>query len=211
MSQIGFMTSIGLVVKVPILLHSLADSLAEVNFDHLPLGFHPFLLAVLDDGVTHQLTSSLVPSYALDWWRHHSKPAADNIMGIDTLDQCLDHHQQYFTESDSPAAIPVPVPIPIPIPIPVPIPIGTPTPAPDCQSCINLWGLVDDMLHEACSTLQFVDSCQTSADAVLNNNVRKAAGLHQLHELDLLKELQAEPQALAMGYKPPQCAGQSSR
>jgi len=201
MSQIGFATSIGLVFEVPILLRSLAESLAEVNFDHLPLGFHPSLLAVLDDGVAPQLTSSLVPSYALDWWRHRSEPAADNIMGIDTLDQCLDHHKQYFTESDSPAAASEAVPVPVPVP----------APAPDCQSCINLRGLVNDMLHEACSTLQFVDSCQSSADAALNANVRKAAGLHQLHELALLKELQAEPQALATGSKPPQRAGQSSR
>ena len=35
MSQISFTTSIGLVFEVPILLHSLADSLAEVNLDHL--------------------------------------------------------------------------------------------------------------------------------------------------------------------------------
>jgi hypothetical protein len=103
MSQIGLATSIGLVFEVPILLCSLADSLAEVNFNHLPLRFHPSLLAMLDNGVTHELTSSLVPSYALDWWRHHSKLAADSIMAIDTLDQCLDHHKQYFPDSDSSA------------------------------------------------------------------------------------------------------------
>jgi hypothetical protein len=67
MSQIGFTTSISLVFEVPILLCSLADSLAEEDLDHLPLGFHPSLLAMLDDGAIPELTSSLMPSYDLDW------------------------------------------------------------------------------------------------------------------------------------------------
>src|ERR1700676_4200795 len=127
MSQIGFATSIGLVVEVPILLRSLADSLAEVDLDHLPLGFHPSLLAVLDDGVAPELTSSLVPSYDLDWWRHHSEPAADSIMAIDSLDQCLHHHMQFFPEV---TAAPGPTPTPSPGPTPTPGPGPTPTPGP---------------------------------------------------------------------------------
>src|ERR1700676_1300393 len=115
MSQIGFATSIGLVVEVPILLRSLADSLAEVDLDHLPLGFHPSLLAVLDDGVAPELTSSLVPSYDLDWWRHHSEPAADSIMAIDSLDQCLHHHMQFFPDATA-AASPTPTSGPGPTP-----------------------------------------------------------------------------------------------
>ena len=206
MSQIGFATSIGLVFEVPILLRSLADSLAEVNLDHLPLAFHPSLLAVLDDGVTQELTSSLVPSYDLDWWRHDSEPAADSIMAIDSLDQCLHHHMQFFPDATAaPVATPAPDATPAPGATPAPAPVAAPAPTPDCQSCINLRDLVNDMLHEQRSTLLFLDGCQTSADAALNTNVRKAAGFYQLHELALLKELRAEPQ------KPPQPAGQPSR
>jgi hypothetical protein len=36
------------------------------------------------------------------------------------------------------------------------------------------------------------------ADAAMNVNVRKVAGLQQLHELALLKELQAEPWPLSL-------------
>ena len=39
--------------------------------------------------------------------------------------------------------------------------------------------------------------CMTSSMAVMNVNVRKVAGLHQLHELTLLKEFQSKPQTLS--------------
>jgi hypothetical protein len=60
MSWIGIATTISLVIEVPILVWSLADSLANVNLNHLPLGFHPSLLAALDDGVATESPSHLV-------------------------------------------------------------------------------------------------------------------------------------------------------
>jgi hypothetical protein len=52
------------------------------------------------------------------------------------------------------------------------------------------------MFEEARSLHAFIDGCESSADAAINANVRQAAGLQRLHELALLKELQAEPQTL---------------
>jgi hypothetical protein len=53
------------------------------------------------------------------------------------------------------------------------------------------------MFDEARSTHDFIDGCESSADAALNANVRKAAGFQGLHELALLKELQSEPRTLS--------------
>ena len=75
MYQVGIATAIGLVIEVPILLQSLANSLAEVDIRHLPLGFHPSLSAALDDGVTADGPARLVGSYACDWWRQRTEPA----------------------------------------------------------------------------------------------------------------------------------------
>jgi hypothetical protein len=52
------------------------------------------------------------------------------------------------------------------------------------------------MFEEACSLHAFIDGCESSADVAINPNVRQAAGLQWLHELALLKELQAEPWTL---------------
>jgi hypothetical protein len=181
MSWVGIATTIGLVIEVPILVRSLADSLADVNLDHLPLGFHPSLLAALDDGVGTESPSRLVDSYACDWWRHNREPATGGIFGIDTLDECLDRYRQY-----------------------IPVPIISHSPPTDdaecraeCRSCIDLRALIRDMFEEARSMHNSIDACESSADAALNANTRQAAGLQRLHELALLKELQAEPRPLS--------------
>ena len=53
------------------------------------------------------------------------------------------------------------------------------------------------MFDEAHAMHDFINGCESSVDAAMNVNVRKAARLHQLYELTLLKELQSEPQALS--------------
>ena len=50
MSWVGIGTAISFVIDVPILLRSLADSLADLNLDHLPHGFNSSMLVALDDG-----------------------------------------------------------------------------------------------------------------------------------------------------------------
>jgi hypothetical protein len=60
MSWIGISTSLSLVSDMLILLQSLADSLADININHLPFGVHPSLLAMLDDGVARVFRFSWV-------------------------------------------------------------------------------------------------------------------------------------------------------
>jgi hypothetical protein len=57
--------------------------------------------------------------------------------------------------------------------------------------------LIQDMFDEARSMHALINGCESSAYAAVNANLRKAAGFHQLHELTLLKELQAKPLALS--------------
>ncbi|KAF8225766.1 hypothetical protein L208DRAFT_1305072 [Tricholoma matsutake] len=174
MSWISISNTISLMIEVPILLQSLADSLADINIEHLPLGFHPSLLAALDDGVATEAPICLVDSYACNWWRHYWEPGPKHILGITTLDECLNTHRQYvlapITDSYHPGS-------------------QVPLSQPDCQSCLNLQGLVQDSLTKLCSMHNFINGCESSADAALNANTRRTAGFHQLHELALLKEL----------------------
>jgi hypothetical protein len=101
MSWVGIATMIGLVIEVPILVRSLANSLADVNLNHLSLRFHPSLLAALNDGVATESLSRLVQSYACDWWRHDREPAMVGIFGIDILDECLDCYRQHIPPTTS--------------------------------------------------------------------------------------------------------------
>jgi hypothetical protein len=185
MSWVSIATTIGLVIEVPILVWSLADSLADVNLNHLPLGFHPSLLATLDDGVATESPSHLVQSYACDWWRHDRELATAGIFGIDTLDECLNRYCQHVPPTTSHPPMD-----------------GRPTNSTandhphcqaDCRSCHGLRALICDMFEEAHSLHAFIDGCESSADVAINANVRQAAGLQRLYELALLKKLQAEP------------------
>ena len=101
MSWFSIGTAIGFVIDVPILLWSLANSLADLNLDHLPLSFNSSMLVALDDGVATKSANHLVDSYACDWWRCSTELALGGLFGIDTLDECLNRHQQYINISDS--------------------------------------------------------------------------------------------------------------
>ncbi|KAF8961708.1 hypothetical protein BDZ97DRAFT_1921039 [Flammula alnicola] len=68
LGYVGVVTAIGQVVEVPILMRSLADSLAHVRPELLPLPFHSSLLVVLDAGIAADSPTALVPMYAYDWW-----------------------------------------------------------------------------------------------------------------------------------------------
>jgi hypothetical protein len=58
------------------------------------------------------------------------------------------------------------------------------------------------MFEEARSLHAFICGCESLADVAINANVRQAAGLQWLHELALLKELQAKPQTLLLAAAP---------
>ena len=101
MSWVSIGTTMSFVIDMPILLQSLADSLADLNLDYLSLSFNSSMLATLDDGVATKSPNHLVDSYACNWWRCSTELALGAIFGIDTLDECLNRHQQYINISNS--------------------------------------------------------------------------------------------------------------
>ena len=211
MFQVGFATALGLVLEVPILIRSLADSFAEVDIRHFPLGFHPSLLAALDDGVAMEGPTRLVESYAYNWWKQKKEPVGTvHGFGLETVHECLNHHRQYIaapteaawaseaataTAPGHPKSSRTPAPA---LTSEAATATATARPPPhnpsdaDCGSCIKLLGVVHDLLDHARSTQGMIDGFQSSDDAAMNANVRRAAGFQRVHELALLKEPQAE-------------------
>src|ERR1700719_2688794 len=97
MFQVGFATALGLVLEVLILIRSLPGSFGEVDICHFPLGFHPSLLATLNDGVAMEGTTRLVESYAYNWWKQKKEPVGTvHGFGLETVHECLNHHWQYI-------------------------------------------------------------------------------------------------------------------
>src|SRR6202142_3076604 len=190
MFQVGFATALGLVLEVPILIRSLADSFGKVDIRHFPLGFHPSLLATLDDGVAMEGPTRLVESYAYNWWKQKKEPVGTvHGFGLETVHECLNHHRQYITAPTEAALASAAATAT------ATATAGQPPHNPsnaDCGSCIKLLGVVHDLLNHARSTQGRIDGFQSSDDAAMNANVRRAAGFQRVHELALLKEPQAE-------------------
>ena len=174
MSWVGTASAIGLLIEVPILLRSLADSMGSVDLRHLPLGFHPTLLAALDDGVTPEAPFCLVDRYARDWWMCDREPASEISLNVTTLKECLALHWKHLPSHNVKGT---------------PLPSQHPPPIPNCQSCRDLQHLVQDMLTEQRSLHDFTDGMETAVDAWLNSTIRRAGEFHTLHEKILLKEL----------------------
>ena len=69
MSYVELTTSLGLVINVPIILHSLANSLAPILTVDLPVHYDLGVIATLDTGTNIDQPKHIVNSYALTWWK----------------------------------------------------------------------------------------------------------------------------------------------
>jgi len=99
--------------------------------------------------------SHLVNLYACDCGNTVRNLALGEILGLDTLDECLNMHQQYIIITD-------------PSPTNIQPAHDGPNSKPDCRSCVDLHTLIHDMLNEGCGMHDFINGCESSADAVVN-------------------------------------------
>ena len=88
----GLGTSLGLVMNVLIILHSLAKSLALIPTVDLLVHYDSALIATLDTGTNIDQPKHIVKSYALTWWNSTHQPAEGGLLDATTLQVCLDHH-----------------------------------------------------------------------------------------------------------------------
>ena len=69
MSYVELGTSLGHVINVLIILHSLAESLAPISPASLSIHYDLGLIATLDTGTNIRWHECIVLSYALAWWQ----------------------------------------------------------------------------------------------------------------------------------------------
>src|SRR6266567_36539 len=121
MSYVGIGTAVGQVIDIPIVLRSLAASLASVSAVDLPIPYDLGLLSMLDCGTNYEEYGRVVNSYALAWWQGNRRPGLGAILSGTTLEECLQHHHVQLlrtTEGDPIPKIPI-VPI-LPLQLPRP-------------------------------------------------------------------------------------------
>jgi hypothetical protein len=200
MSYIGIATLLGRPIEIPIIIRSLADSMALVHDDDLPLNFDSGLLSTLDIGAhTNDNKSKIVGSYEHNWWTGRKARDLKNVQKLDasTVLSCLDHYKQQLSlstpvvgsgsnyragavagagDTNTPPHLPS-------VPAANPSTSYTGSEARSCQKCKMYKQLLSDVLLD---TLKFRD--KTSASTLLDLGIRKASAFHLLHEAAILKE-----------------------
>ncbi len=205
MSYVGIGTAVGQVIDVPIVLRSLAASLASVSAVDLLIPYDLGLLSMLDCGTNYKEYGRVVNSYALAWWQGNRRPGLGAILSGTTLEECLKHHRVQLlrtTEGDPIPKIPI---IPI-LPLQLPRPsdasesprtgagagelLGTGTGADDeCPHCTNYRLLAADLLNEIRSIKNLNSGMIKTTANELDIGSRRTSGFYTVHEKALWKEM----------------------
>ncbi|KAF8965104.1 hypothetical protein BDZ97DRAFT_1813684 [Flammula alnicola] len=153
MSYIGIATGVGQIVEVPIVLRSLADSLAMVSDADLPVEFNSAFIATLDVGTTEEQFWRVVKDYHLSWWMMTRQPADRQLLTAITLETCLTHYrlQRQMDATGSIAQKIIPLP---------PFQPSTPDADADadCSRCAANHTIAADLLGELRSLKNFASS-----------------------------------------------------
>ncbi|KAF8811073.1 hypothetical protein BYT27DRAFT_7253203 [Phlegmacium glaucopus] len=96
LSYVGISSAIGQTVDVPIIVRSLADSMAMLQGNDLPIPFDPEFLTMLDIGAHDKDNKSrVVTKYEYAWWngRKPRSLAMAEILDHSSIQKCLDLHE----------------------------------------------------------------------------------------------------------------------
>jgi hypothetical protein len=92
---VGLATCIGQPVDVPIIVRSLAESMATLNEDELPIGLEMDFHKALDSGIINQNEMcQMVEKYECCWWKGKKPTNLDStkILNSSSVDICLGTH-----------------------------------------------------------------------------------------------------------------------
>jgi hypothetical protein len=192
---------LGQVPEIPIIIRSLAGSIALVSEDDLPFNGDPDFFATIDTGGNPKC--EIVANYELRWWTGRKPKNLDTlkILNASTLKMCIDHYrlQRAPAESSSspgPGILPRPGDITAPGSHHITAPgshhhgsnAGTGSKIPSCASCEKYRQLLSDVLQDIVKFQSYSSVMSTSSENLLNIGVRKASIYNQLHEAAILKE-----------------------
>uniref|UniRef100_A0A8H7Y6J3 Uncharacterized protein n=1 Tax=Psilocybe cubensis TaxID=181762 RepID=A0A8H7Y6J3_PSICU len=93
-SYVGLATSTGQVIDVPIILRSLADSLALIPPENLPIPFDVRFLEVMECAPRENAEFRVVAAYKNAWWTGTHITSRNGIITTKWLDICLRFHRE---------------------------------------------------------------------------------------------------------------------
>ena len=179
--------ALGQPLNIPIIIRTLAGTLAFADENYLPFRTMPGFLDILDVG-THQI----VPNFELQWW---TEPETKDISTVKILNArtvmvCLAHFREQkkntpvlpagaragssnISNAGSNAGSTTPIPT---------------SARSQCESCMKYQQLLSDVLQDVLEIQKYASVRSTSSENLLNMGIRRASTFHQLHEAAILKE-----------------------
>jgi hypothetical protein len=200
---VGLASAIGQTVDVPVIIRSLADSMAMLQQEDFPIPFHPEFLATLDVGAHGKDNRSRVVSkYERAWWngRKPRSLANANILDRSSLEKCLDIHK---TELEKPSEASTPTTSGASTGITIAtMPASTSTIALGtgagenadqgrCFKCPVYEKVLAETLNDLLSIHRFSNAMSTSSKNQFNLDMRRASTFNLLHEASVIKETKA--------------------
>jgi len=200
MSIIGLAVAVGHVVDIPIITHSIAESLGSTTDDFV-MPIEADLLEILDAGIDSQNPTHIDTQYACNWWDQVDEPDGKYVLCAETVVYCLEVHDECQTASanlqllisglglgSGSASAPKPIPATAKSKESAIAAEGQS----QCSNCPSLH-LEIVRLQEAlqnCST--YASAMSTMFEHNWDISMWCAAGFHTLHQMAILKELDSE-------------------
>jgi hypothetical protein len=192
LSLVGVGTSIGRPLDVPIILRSLAVSLACSDKDELPVSFDYDFLVTLDTDLAEQNTlCRLVKNYECAWWKERKPRTIDLVEILDeaSLEKCLDTHIVQTTKPAEIISDPVPTESSTTTSAQEKVPPAAPAlPVTQCERCDEYSRILTNTLVDVVNIHAYANMMLTCAETQWSVDMHRASTFHQLHEAVVIKE-----------------------
>jgi hypothetical protein len=171
-------------MDIPIIVWSLADSLALADVSVLPLPFEPDLIATLDIGIDDDSKCQRVPTYYCTWWLARKPRNLDSIKIMDQLsiDRCLEVHQLLLLPSQRGGVIDSGSTLMMPS-----APLLATLKA-NCSQCGQYRDLLGGILHELLTVHQISSAMSAASENQWSLDMCQASTFNLLHKVAVIKE-----------------------
>lgn len=187
LSFVGIGSAIGQTLEIPIMVRSLADSLARLSEDDLPVPIDPGFMALLEvDARERNDRCRVVDKYDCSWWTGRRPQDLNTVeyLSAETLMRCLEFHRDQLGKDQDIATLAHPHPLAMP-PAPAPVGAGQAT---NCRTCIEYRGLVSEMFKNLQEIHKYSTTMTTASENQWKIDMRSASTFHLLHQAVIAKE-----------------------
>jgi hypothetical protein len=177
---------------VPIIVRSLAESMAMLKEDDLPIAIDLDLLMALDTDLSEQnYVCQTVDQYECAWWkgRKPRTPLLAERLDRSTVDKCLETHLSQIKEPLEP---PSNHRTKLPINPSATVYASATEKTMKCPKCNEYSEILSNTLLDILDLHNLAAASKTSAETQWNIDMRRASTFHLLHEAAVIKET-AEP------------------